>query len=137
MYKASVNKVREEVMAAMAAAEVAANGTAAGRNARARNLNQKYFTDAETGLAAPIPINVGGKKRGRSGKKKGGGAGGEGGVWGGREGVARSAVGPESRRGSGSAHVQLDHWQLLVVAAGCRLHADCSAYCCCCCLSCR
>lgn len=74
LYKAAVQKVRDEVMAAVQAATTAANGTAAGRNARARNLNQKYFAASDTEAAmAPIPISK--RKRGRpsAGKGKGGG----------------------------------------------------------------
>lgn len=69
LYKAAVQKVRDEVMAAVHAAEAASNGSAAGRNARARNLNQKYFTSDTEGSLAPIPITK--RKRGRPAKKKG------------------------------------------------------------------
>jgi hypothetical protein len=69
LYKAAVQKVRDEVMAAVEAANLpnAAAGSAAGRNARARNLNTKYF-NAEGGELAPIPITK--RKRGRPAKKK-------------------------------------------------------------------
>jgi hypothetical protein len=70
LYKAAVQKVRDEVMAAVMAAEQASNGSAAGRNARARNLNQKYFVSDTESAMAPIPITK--RKRGRPAKKKGG-----------------------------------------------------------------
>jgi len=69
LYKAAVQKVRDEVMAAVQAAEAASNGSAAGRNARARNLNQKYFSSDTESAMAPIPITK--RKRGRPAKKKG------------------------------------------------------------------
>lgn len=69
LYKAAVQKVRDEVMAAVMAAEAASNGSAAGRNARARNLNQKYFSSDTESAMAPIPITK--RKRGRPAKKKG------------------------------------------------------------------
>jgi hypothetical protein len=69
LYKAAVQKVRDEVMAAVEAANLpnAAAGSAAGRNARARNLNTKYFNE-QGGELAPIPITK--RKRGRPAKKK-------------------------------------------------------------------
>lgn len=67
LYKAAVQKVRDEVMAAVQAAEAASNGSAAGRNARARNLNQKYFSSDTESAMAPIPITK--RKRGRPAKK--------------------------------------------------------------------
>jgi hypothetical protein len=69
LYKAAVQKVRDEVMAAVMAAEAASNGSAAGRNARARNLNQKYFSSDTESAMALIPITK--RKRGRPAKKKG------------------------------------------------------------------
>ena len=69
LYKAAVQKVRDEVMAAVEAANAASNGSAAGRNARARNLNQKYFSSDTESAMAPIPITK--RKRGRPAKKKG------------------------------------------------------------------
>eukprot|EP00879_Flechtneria_rotunda_P017507 GHRR01018356.1.p1 GENE.GHRR01018356.1~~GHRR01018356.1.p1 ORF type:complete len:1057 (+),score=419.84 GHRR01018356.1:236-3406(+) len=68
LYKAAVQKVRDEVMAAVEAANagVPTSGSAASRNARARNLNTKYFSSDTD--SAPIPITK--RKRGRPSKKK-------------------------------------------------------------------
>lgn len=72
LYKAAVQKVRDEVMAAVEAANAPGSGyssaQAAGRNARARNLNTKYFTSDNEAAMAPIPITK--RKRGRPAKKK-------------------------------------------------------------------
>lgn len=72
LYKAAVQKVRDEVMAAVEAANAPGSGytsaQAAGRNARARNLNTKYFTTDNEAAMAPIPITK--RKRGRPAKKK-------------------------------------------------------------------
>lgn len=72
LYRAAVQKVRDEVMAAVEAASAPNSGytsaQAAGRNARARNLNTKYFTSNNEASMAPIPLAK--RKRGRPAKKK-------------------------------------------------------------------